>query len=388
MLLQAIIPALLAIVVEASPKDRYHAFNCSTGPVEVVGNRAAFFNSSRVVAQWLLQENVYKYIDEETGYFNGTLAALRHGYVYHHHCRKIMVNHIFDDDECFHGHTSRATTDKGEIVHVANDHIIVKNPAKAKCYTTMGEQNVLRELETTHAAYAFAQARNEIPLEDLSVIFNLESALDNIEVLLDTGADRNETTPVDVVVHRFYKKWVSKWLAFYAIIYAVYTTALTITALWFRIPLIRSLRVLFASVRRLGDLLSYRRDQVMQQQAQRLREARSEQGLADPMPIFDYTLSHFQNIYRAIISINERLEAINERLNALAPPQAQVQTNSSGSNTPTPRQARARRTEARTYRPQTSSRQYRRNQGRPREGDQLPHTNNGRWERPSWRTAP
>ena len=320
-----------------------HVWNCSEGKVEYHMTRKDFASASRDVATWLLQNRMYKYLNED-GYFNGTLAILHRGNIFHQHCTRLTVE-IFWSEGCHYPNVGPSRTPEGQLLYSGDDDILVEHPAKAECISMeMGPEVQrtreiqtfsAREQEAKHTLFALAQALHRKPLEDLSHILYHEEAIESLEEAIETGVDQDDAITVDTWVHRVYKRHFSKYLAWYALLYTIYTIILTIIALGLRIPIIRALRMFLPAVRRLSDLVTYHRDQAMHRQAQQLRERRDTEGLnQDPPPIFDYTVAHLTILYRSILEINQRIDALHPEQNAQIEIQS-IQSNSS-QTTPSP----------------------------------------------------
>ena len=308
MIIQAIL--LQALVSLGTADTSFYVFNCSDGETHLLGTRTEFYNMSVRAAEWILQRRVFKIIDPKTGIFNGSFFVAHDNNVFLHTCKKTIVRIDKKAKHCFHGGILEARTETGSVAYVGQDEIIVKKPSKSRCPRSWTRAYIIDQIEADHASFAIAQARNSVPLEDLSNLLNFEDALENLEILLETGADGNQTATVDTHVQRFYKRYISRATTYYGLIYLLYTTVLASVALGLRIPASRSIKLALPFLRRLGDIMSYRRDQLMQRQAERMREIRIQQGLSDPPPIMDFTLAHFQNIYSSLVDINRRLDAI------------------------------------------------------------------------------
>ena len=348
------------LITLSAASTLYYAYNCSEGTTHFIGTRKEIYDQSSIIAGWLLNRRIFKELDPATGLFNGSVIIAHNDAVYRHTCIKTFIDFRQEAGKCFYGGTTRARTESGQTTYVGQDAIFIKKASRVQCPRSWPKAHIQQSIENEHASSSIAQARHRLPLEDLSNIFNLDSALDNLELMLETGADRNETATADTRIQRFYKRFVSPITTYYTFAYVIYTTALTSVALGLRIPIFRAVKLGIPCLRRLGDILSYRRDLIMQRQAEKLRQIRRLEGLDEPPPIMDYTLGHFQNIYSALIVINERLDKI-------APQPSDYDSDSeptrSPSPSPTPTQAKR---QMRSIQPRPSPRQHRPNPGRAR----------------------
>ena len=70
----------------------------------------------------------------------------------------------------------------------------------------------------------------------------------------------------------------------------------------------RSLRLSISIFRRIGDIITYRRDRALQKEAQAIMETRMEMGLSGNEPdIQDFAITHIKILYSCIQAINEKL---------------------------------------------------------------------------------
>ena len=357
--MNAIIIFVAAIVSLEAANSLLYAFDCDEGESHYIGTRKYIYDNEKNLAEWLLDRRVFKEADPATGFFNGSVIVAHDNSVYRRVCKKIFL-HPAQKDSCYHGGTARTRTEDGNIAFVGQDGIAVRKPSRIKCPLSWTKAYIRQSIENDHASSAIAQARSRLPMEDLSNLLNLESAINNLEVMLETGANRNETATANTKIQRYYKKYISPILTYYGMAYVIYTTALTSVALGLRVNLFRATKIAFPWLRRLSDLLSYRRDLIMRRQAERLRQIRRQEGLEDPPPLLDYTIEHFQNIYQALMVINQRLDTI-----APVPPEDESDSGSTRSPSPSPRPAQVRH-QMRAIQPRPSPRQQRPMPGRVR----------------------
>ena len=308
----AIIVALVARV--SSIDHQYEAFNCTHGTATKLTDGP---NNTEAI-QWrttLASEGIAK-IPGEDGRFSGKMLLKLSNEVFRVQCIAIPVKHTWEDFGCFAHAVTKAVTQENKTVFVDEDRILIEKPAESNCRRNLKAEwikSLIKDkLETKHAALEGRgrQKRNAI-----------KNTSKKIVPAWHTRA------------YAWYNQNMSKAILIYGLAYLLVTIALTIAAFTMRISILRSLKLSFPIFRRVGDLISYRKDMLLQKEAKQIMEARTEMGLSPDEPdIQDYAISHIKILYGCVQAINKRLTTKSTRSGSGS-------ITGSGSRTPSPRES-------------------------------------------------
>ena len=291
------IELLLALLVGVTNAviQPYTAYDCVNGAIAKIPEGW----SSLQVQQFKepLTSNGLAKMTNEQGVFSGSMFMKMRNEIFRIDCTPVEATDSWNSFGCFSHAATIATTKDNRTVYVDDDRIILTRLARTTC----------RPNVKTDWARDFLQDKLETKQAAMAGFYDAAKTGATTSEKPRREAMKTMTRSWHEKAYDWYKKHISKALLIYGLVYMLTTVGLTCAALTMKISLVRSLRISIPLFRRFGDMISYKRDKELQEEAKTLMETRERFGLGKEPDIQDFAITHIKILYRCIQTINKRL---------------------------------------------------------------------------------
>lgn len=235
-------------------------YDCRRANVSTLEYPNNLYSSEPWNLQTLWRHKIFKH-KTRTGIPNGTVDVQFLDSIFRLERQGHLVSN-WDDGFCYDGNATPTKDRYGNIFYADNDLFVIEQPAKRLCEINKSlKERVIeftqQKTESNQALVALQMSRHNGSLEDWSKLFINKHALYNMAILLETCVCGADAPPFVIALQWIYRKYISRTLTGYAIVYTLWTVGLATYARMLGIGMAQSLRVLIPALRRLADLRNF-----------------------------------------------------------------------------------------------------------------------------------
>ena len=263
-----------------------------------------------------LRSNGYLLEWDDKFRLNGSALIMKWPEIFRVTCKQTKVTYTktTNTTKCYHEQATEVVTESGEITYINDQLFIISKPAETDCMDEDIEKvlrnTVTHKLNERQTVAAFTQSRNGETKEQHNYLFKNEKALYKLVVALQNCLC-GEKEEIWRRVHFLYQRYVAKVSLCWSLWFSAFTGFLTIWALCIGVEWRESLKLVCPILRRLNDLLNFRKQRKILKQLDEEREMRALAGLEETKERIDnYANRHFTNLYQEINNIHKRIDNI------------------------------------------------------------------------------